>query len=172
MNYTFRIPSNLLDQIHKDLSRPHQHAFERVGFIFCQVGQSNDDSIVIAQHYDPVRDDHYLVSNEVGALMGPDAIRLALQTAYKGAFAVFHVHRHDHVGIPRFSRVDLRESAKFIPDFWKVAPKRPHGTIVLSMDAATGMVWCPEARKQTPMSNIYSVGLTLARMGGHSGQSA
>ena len=48
---------------------------------------------------------------------------------------------HEHSGRPSFSRTDLREQIKFVPDFFKVRPQLPHGAIVLSHDRAAGRVW-------------------------------
>ena len=165
MNYQFRIAEGLLAAIHADLSRPHAHAYERVGFIHCRFGAGPHRSVILAQDYASVADADYLESEEMGAVMGPTAIRLALQAVYRHQGPVFHVHRHDHDGIPGFSRVDLRESAKFVPDFWKVAPEMPHGALVLSHDAATGRVWCPRNHEAQPLTSIVSVGTRLTRLG-------
>lgn len=166
MKTTFRITDQLMDQIHLDLSRRHRFAHERVGFICCQIGEMDNELIVLAQRYEPVADEDYLESDRVGAMMGPSAIRKALQAAYQRGYAMFHVHRHEHLGAPDFSRVDLTESAKFVPDFWKVAPRRPHGAIVLSRDAAEGLIWHASGRAPAPVENIYSIGRGIARLGG------
>lgn len=165
MNYQFRISEGLLAAIHVDLSRPHAHAYERVGFIHCRFGAAAHRGVILAQAYAPVADEDYLESDTMGAVMGPSAIRLALQAAYQHHGPVFHVHRHDHDGVPGFSRVDLRESDQFVPDFWKVAPAMPHGALVLSHDAATGRVWCPRDREARPLTAIVSVGTRLTRLG-------
>ncbi len=54
---------------------------------------------------------------------------------------MFHVHMHGHAGRPGFSRIDLREQSKFVPDFFKVRREMPHGAIVFSRDMAAGRVW-------------------------------
>lgn len=165
MNYQFRISEALLATIHVDLSRRHAHAYERVGFIHCRFGAGLDRGVILAQNYAPVADADYLENPTMGAVMGPTAIRLALQAAYRHQGPVFHVHRHDHEGVPGFSPVDVRESAKFVPDFWKVAPTLPHGALVLSHDAATGRVWCPRSGNAQPMSAIVSIGTRLTHLG-------
>jgi hypothetical protein len=72
---------------------------------------------------------------------GPEAIHKAMELAFMKKVSIFHVHSHGGSGIPRFSGVDRRESAKFVPDFLKVAPEMIHGSIVLSGDAAAGRFW-------------------------------
>ncbi len=167
MNYQFRITEQLLDSIHVDLSRRHAFAHERVGFIHCRVGIFEGRAVILAEEYLPVADDDYLPSETMGAVMGSAAIRAALRHAYLSKGAMFHVHRHEHEGIPGFSRVDVRENAKFVPDFWKVSPTVPHGAIVLSEDSAAGQVWCPLDRSSKPMTNIVCVGIPIRRLGGH-----
>jgi len=65
-------------------------------------------------------------------MVGSAAISKALEIAYGSKASMFHVHLHEHLGTPRFSPTDTRESAKFVPDFFKVAPGMPHGAIVWS----------------------------------------
>ena len=165
MTYDFRVPAGLLANIHADLSRSHSFAYERVGFIRCHVGKSESRSVILAESYHPIDDDDYLESRSMGAVMGSAAIRKALQRTYQHPASMFHVHRHDHRGVPSFSYVDLRESARFIPDFWKVAPQRPHGALVLSLDAATGMAWDPDDRNPKAFNRISSIGRRLVGLG-------
>jgi hypothetical protein len=142
MKIHFKFPQTLFNAIHRDLSRPHAFAAERVGFIACGVA-ANDESglLVLAETYHPVADQHYAKDLRVGAMMNSGAIRTALEIAYNRNVAMFHVHRHEHYGHPRLSKIDRQESAKFIPDFFKVRGALPHGVIVLSNDSATGLCW-------------------------------
>lgn len=165
MTFSFRITDRLLAAIHADLSRPHRFAFERVGFIRCRVGVIGSGSIILAESYGPVADDDYLECDHMGALMGPAAIRKALQESYRSQAAMFHVHRHEHRGVPVFSPVDNRENAKLIPDFWKVASSKPHGAIVLSFDRCHGMVWDAKTRTTFPLRRITATGFPSCRLG-------
>ena len=106
-------------------------------------------------------DADYLNDPTVGARMGSDAIRKALQLAYNHEVSMFHVHCHDHVSRPRFSRVDLAESAKFVPDFFNVRPSLSHGALVLSRDSASGFCWCPGTPRPQPLSDITFVGTPM-----------
>jgi len=155
MKIEFRLTVNLLDRIHKQLSLPHSFASERVGFISCGVSElPNNDLLLLGETYLPVADNDYIDSPHYGALMGSSAIRKALQFSYKNHKAMFHVHRHEHKGIPNFSSIDLDESEKFIPDFWKVEPKMPHGIIALSHDSMTGLCWYPNTDKIIPINKF------------------
>lgn len=169
MNYAFRITDRLLEVVHQDLSRPHAFAYERVGHLHCRVGVQAERIVILAEEYRPVADADYLPSDEAGAVIGPAAIRTALQNAYRRRDAVFHVHRHDHHGVPSFSRLDARENARCVPDFWKVSPTMPHGALVLSFDSATGRVWCPVTRSCTDLRDITCIGARVRRLGGFYG---
>ena len=169
MSIIWRARRDLLDHIRQDLERPHKFAAERVGFVACKVGRLADDGLVIlAGAYSPVDDQEYVDDRTVGAMMGPGAIRRALQRAYRGGagdVSMFHIHMHDHVGIPGFSRVDLTESAKFVPDFFNVAPLMPHGIVVLSHNRAAGLCWRGPKTKPTHIDRFASVGAPLETWG-------
>jgi hypothetical protein len=144
MKIVFKITTRLLRDLKVQLTRPHAFAAERVGFLLCRVGLLDNAGLVVLAHsLHDVADEDYLDAPTVGAMMGPDAIRKALQIAYQQQASMFHVHLHLHDGRPRFSGIDEREMAKFVPDFWNVQPDLPHGAIVFSDDSACGRCWIP-----------------------------
>lgn len=165
MSTSFRIERRLLDEVHRDLSRPHAYAHERVGFIACATAQVPAGMLLLAQQYLPVADGDYVNARHVGAMMSSDAIRKALQHAYVNRAAMLHVHRHGHRGQPRFSAVDLSEAARFVPDFFKVRRGVPHGIVVLSMDSMAGLVWDPESKTPEPIVETAVIGRPLAFLG-------
>lgn len=155
MNIELRMSENLYKTIHSDLHRKHSFAAERVGFIKCELSQLNEnDLLVLGGSYQPVTDEDYVRNPNVGATMGSSAIRKALQTSYNASCSMFHVHRHDHYGVPKFSRTDLIESYKFVPDFFKVQPSLCHGVVVLSYDSAVGLCWLPNMKNPISIKSI------------------
>ena len=163
MNVRFKITTSLLTAIRTDLRRPHPFAHERVGFLSAGMSASGDDLLVLAREYRPVRDDEYLPDPSVGAMMGPHAVRRAMQWALQDTVALFHVHTHGGQGIPDFSGVDLRENAKFVPDFFKVAPQCAHGAMVLSDTAAHGQIWLARLQPHEFMASFVEVGVPLRK---------
>ena len=161
MKVRFKITTALLAAIRSDLRRPHPFAYERVGFISAGLSAVGDGFLVLACEYRPVADDDYLNDPTVGAMMGPDAIRKALQWALHDGGAMFHVHTHGGHGIPHFSGIDLHENAKFVPDFFKVAPQCAHGAIVLSDTAAHGLVWVGRSWPNHFITSFIEVGVPL-----------
>jgi hypothetical protein len=165
MTIIFRMRSDFLAGMRRDLRRPHRFAAERVGFMVCRAGRLTDGGLVIlAAAYDPVSDEDYVDDPSVGAMMGPAAIRKALERAYNGGaedLSIFHVHMHAHHGRTGFSKIDDRESRKFVADFFNVAPAMPHGAIVLSLDQAVGLCWPSPGETPVPIDRFSSVGAPL-----------
>ncbi len=163
MNAFCKITSSLLDEIHSDLERPHPFAYERIGFFSAGLSHVGNDLLILAREYRPIADDDYLEDYTVGAKIGPNAIRSAMQWAMDTGAAIFHVHRHGRLGVPSFSRVDLQDNVRLIPDFFKVAPQCAHGSIVLSNDAACGMVWINAKQPPIPIQAFSVVGAPVKK---------
>lgn len=166
MKIHFKIALPLMRAIRRDLVRHHPIAAERVGFISCRVGEVNKGMVVLAERYHPVADEDYLDDPSAGAMMGPAAIRKALQLAYGDRVSMFHVHMHEHRGRPWFSGLDLRENAKFVPDFWNVRPDLPHGALVLSLDSIAGLCWYSRELKPVRIGGFTAVGAPMQFVNG------
>ncbi len=167
MKIHFKITTTLLENVRADLERRHSFAAERVGFIGCKIaGLQANGLLILAQSFHSVQDDDYLRNSHVGAMMGPSAIREALEVAYREPLAMFHVHMHDHSGEPWFSRIDLPDASNFVPDFWHVRPDLPHGAIVLSCDSMAGLCWIPGLKKPVRISEFKVVGGPMQFMRG------
>jgi hypothetical protein len=159
MKLSFRITDRLLRAVHTDLDRPHAFAGERVGFVICGVGALRRNGLgLYAASYQPVADEDYVPDYRAAAMLGPGAFRKILQRVYNEPAAVFHVHRHDHSGEPSPSGIDESESRRFVPDFWKVCPQYPHGTLILSLDSIAGWVWLPDRRRILPFKRCSVIG--------------
>lgn len=150
MHIHFKALGNLVRVIREDLQRPHAHAAERVGFVSCRFGASEQGLLILAHGYHPVADEHYEYDPMVGARFSSAALRSAFQLALSNEVGIFHVHLHDHRGLPRPSSVDRREWAKFVPNFWHVQPDLPHGALLFSRDRLNGWCWYP--REHTPLA--------------------
>lgn len=141
MKTIFRMTGQFLKEMKRDLARQHRFAAERVGFISIRATGASNNLVLLAEDYHPVADNDYVDNPTVGAMMSQEAIRKALNIALLQSVGMFHVHMHEHTGRPKFSRIDLREQMKFVPDFFKVCRRLPHGAIVLSHDLVAGRVW-------------------------------
>lgn len=146
MKIIFRITEDLLKVIRRDLARPHAFAEERVGFVSTKAAEASGSLIIFAQQYHPISDQDYLRDDSVGAMIGQEGIRKALEIALLSNVGIFHIHQHDFPGRTWFSKTDLREQQKFVPDFFKVRQNLPHGAVVLGLKDAAGRVWLSSKR--------------------------
>jgi len=155
--------AQLFSDIQKDLHRRHPFALERVGFIGTGLALHGNHCTLLAHSYIPIADEDYLDDPSVGAMMGPDAMHKAMAWAFEERVALFHIHSHGGQGVPGFSGVDTRESNKFVPDFFKVRPERPHGAIVLSNTHAFGRVWLTLGSPTRVIDEFYLIGAHTRR---------
>lgn len=154
----FKITSQLFSDIRGDLHRRHSFAHERVGFVGAELSLHGCCCTVLAHTYIPVADEDYIDDPSVGAMMSADAMYKGMNWAFEQNVALFHIHTHGGSGVPGFSNVDVRESDKFVPDFFKVRPERPHGAIVLSNTHAFGRIWLDRKAPSQPIDEFHLVG--------------
>lgn len=138
---TFRANRAFLTKVRDDLIRPHAFAHERVGFITVRAARGAEGIVLLAENYYPVADADYVNDQTVGAMIGQEGLRKALEIALLQRVGVFHVHMHGLSTRLWFSGIDLSEQMKFIPDFFTVCPNMPHGALVLNAKTAAGRVW-------------------------------
>lgn len=128
-------------RLRDDLERSHAFAHERVGFVTVRAAKGAEGLVLFADEYYPVADNEYLRDPSVGAMISQEAFRKALELALLKGVGVFHVHMHGLSPHLWFSGTDLREQAKFVPDFFSVCPQMPHGALVLNAKTVAGRVW-------------------------------
>lgn len=165
MKVHFKLTGDLLNKVLDDLRRPHPFAEERMGFIACKPSWSREGLLLLAHSFLSTPDGWYVDDDDFGCVFGPDAIRAAMQYSLDKKACMFHVHLHDHDGLPWFSRIDLKESANFVPDFFNIRPDIPHGAVVLSNNGAAGLCWFPARLKPQRIDKITAVGLRMRNLG-------
>lgn len=157
MRVGLKISGSLLDQVRRDLARPHVFAHERVGFLTAGAAAAPDGLMLLVRGYIPVADEDYEVAPNVGARIGSNAMRKAAQAAYRPASTLLHVHTHGGRGLPRFSGVDLESGKTFVPGFFQSCPKMPHGLLVLSNEGATGILWLEPGKRSLPIGRFIRI---------------
>jgi hypothetical protein len=163
MKTRIKFTRQLLDRARADLDRPHSFAHERVGFFIAGATACGHMVILLARDYVPVDDADYLYNPKVGATIGGNAMRKALQFAYRARSSLLHVHSHGGRGRPEFSDVDLKSGANFVPGFFHAIPRMPHGLVVLSTNSASAKIWFSENEDGEYASGFTSVGAPLAK---------
>jgi hypothetical protein len=166
MKARIKIPNAMLDEIRDDLHRPHAFAYERVGFMTAGVTQAAPGQLLLlARAYRRVADEDYVPDPTVGAKIGSDAMRKAVQFAYQPRSALLHIHSHGGHGRPNFSGVDLTSGAEFVPGFFHSVPRMPHGMLVMSNNSATGMLWFGPEETGTYVAEFVGVGTPYRKFG-------
>lgn len=163
MKVHLRIDGRLLDHVRQELRRPHAFAHERVGFFTAAAADLGDRLLLLVRDYTPVADDDYEIDRKVGAKIGSAAMRKAAQSAYRPAATLLHVHTHGGRGKPGFSGVDLNSGKDFVPGFFETTPRMPHGLLVLSDDAAHGLVWLANDRPPLTIDQFQRIDAPLQR---------
>jgi hypothetical protein len=165
MKVHFKLTEKLRQDVLADLRRDHPFAAERLGFFRCKASQAKGELLVLVSSYVSVPDDQYVDDASAGCFFDAKAMRTMLQHSLTHHESIFHVHLHDHSGLPQFSRTDTRESAQYVPDFWNVTPDLPHGTIVLSQNRAVGQCWYPGLKRVFGVERITAVGPRIVKLG-------
>lgn len=167
MKMHVKISSTLLALIRVDLNRRHAFAFERVGFLTAGASWTlGGDLVLLCREYQPVADDDYEHSSRVGAQIGSNAMRKAIQAAYRHKSAMLHIHSHGGRGRPEFSSVDLNSAKSFVPGFFNALPQMPHGIVVLSNDSARCLLWTGAKDRPRYVDRFQQVGSPLIEFGG------
>lgn len=164
-----RMPRAFYNGILADLSRPHPFAKERVGFVFARLGTAaNSLHLVFLVDYVPVAGEEYVrtTHRSIGAEISSTAIRTAMQRAMDTGEGAFHVHMHEHLGRPGFSRVDMQDLPALVKSFQHACPASPHGALLLSKDDCVALVWLPGQSGPTTVERVSVVGYPLAFYGG------
>lgn len=158
MNITLKIDGSVLDSMRSDLARPHFFAHERIGFLTAGATFSGQDLMLLVRNYTPVEDDDYERAPGVGARIGSNAMRKAVQSVYRPAGALLHIHTHGGLGRPGFSGIDLASADEFVPGFFETTPRMPHGLLVLSNNSVRGQVWLTPNGPALPISRFTRIG--------------
>jgi hypothetical protein len=157
-----RVTAELRRQVLEDLKRPHAHAWERVGFLYTRSKWLDDRTLVIiATAYEPVADAHYLKDDTVGAKIGADAIRNAMQKIVSNKTGCFHVHLHGHSGKPTPSGTDTGSLPGVVQSLANIAGEQVTGYIVLSLDAFFTAIHLPGRKGLHKADQVSVVGFPM-----------
>jgi hypothetical protein len=162
MTVGIKITRELYVQVLDDLRRPHEYAYERVGFLTAKLGnRSGEHALVHLTDYNAVPDDQYIDDHTSGARINSAAIRGAMQRVLDSRDGAFHVHLHDHRGRPDFGEMDREEIPRVVSGLRVAGPDAPHGMLLLSANHAAAWVWLPGLTEPVTASRISVVGFPL-----------
>lgn len=154
-----RLGRKLDDYIRKDLERPHEFAYERVGFLSSRFTMLDHDTLLVfLTRYDPVDDEDYIDDKTVGARINGNAIRKAMQRVLDTKDGMFHVHMHPGNHLPGLSITDRNEIPPIIQSFRNVEPNVIHGILLMSESRYRAYVFLPSESKWIETIYISVVG--------------
>ena len=160
MTLEMKLTAKLYEGILNDLRRPHEFAAERVGFCQVRQTQTNKGALLLVVGYWPVADEHYIPNPSIGARIGEQAITAAVHLAYQGrqtSTGVFHVHLHDHKGLPAMSRVDRSSIPQIVDGLQQTNANAPHGFIIFSTNHAFACATTAQSKIILDEVNLISV---------------
>lgn len=169
MTAHIRLLKSLYERVLADLQRPHPFASERVGFLLARMGTAaNDTHLIFLVDYLPVPDDQYLPTTDlaIGAEISSAAIRNTMQRVMSTGEGAFHAHLHEHLGRPRFSRVDMKDLPLLAQSFQCASPVSAHGGFLFSKDDCTASIWLPGQSDPVTAGKISVIGYPLQFHGG------
>lgn len=163
MTMGIRLTRALYEHMLGDLRRPHEHAYERVGFVSAKTANiSGEHALVLLTEYRPVLDEQYIPDPYSGARINSAAIREAMQRALDTGDGIFHVHMHEGRGKPGFSTMDAEETPRIVAGLRTAAPEAPHGMLLLSGNHCTAWVWLPGAEEPVTPAKVSVAGYPMA----------
>lgn len=156
-----RIPKAIYKAMLEDLRQPHPFAFERVGFVSTRSKTLQSNIILITvTSYQPVDDENYIEDRTVGARINSSAIRKAMQTVLDNESGCFHVHLHDHAGMPFPSTTDKTGIPGVINSISNVSSE-PHGFLILSKDSLYAEIKIPGVTHYVRPNMISVIGYPM-----------
>jgi hypothetical protein len=158
MRVALRMTRQLRTSALERLRRPHAFAAERVAFAYGRRGVTNDGEVILISEIVDVEDADYDDDPSVGARINSTAIHKALQRALDLKAGAFHVHIHEHHGMPWFSRLDLHELPGVVRPFGVLVPNQPFGLLLFSDDDCIGLVWHRGDKRPTALRDVAIVG--------------
>lgn len=161
-----KIAKSMHDYMLTDLSRPHEHAYERVGFLYVNKGTiSKNNTLLLASDYTPVADEHYIIDSKVGARINSQAIREVMQQVIDKGHGVFHVHLHNFIGEPKYSITDIENFRLLLPSFHNIAPYTINGALLLQNSLLASIVWLPKSEDFKIVEKISIIGYPVKLYG-------
>ena len=154
------------------LMHPHPFAFERVGFMYAKLARSsNNMDIILGVDYEEIQDQNYIEDPTVGARINSTAIRAAMQRVLTSGEGAFHVHIHDHNGIPGLSSTDREELRPVMRSIRNAAPHSVHGLLILSRNGAYAEVLTPETTEFHQVEKVSVLGFPMILSRGYAPRS-
>lgn len=154
-----RTTSSMYKAMHNDLDRPHEFAYERVGFLLTRsMKVAFGTEIIVAVGYVPVADEDYVQDNSVGAKISSEAIRKIMQLMFDQKCGCFHVHKHEGFGKPYPSYTDKESLPALSKSLSGISGIHSTGFLILSDNSFFANAFVDKAKTSSAIANFSVVG--------------
>lgn len=154
-----RIASVVYAAMQKDLERPHEFAYERVGFLLTRsIKVAFGTEIIVATGYLPVADEDYVQDKSVGAKISSEAIRKIMQVMFDKKCGCFHVHKHEGWGKPYPSYTDKESLPALAKSLSGISGMHSTGFLILSDNSFFANAFVDKAQTPSLVTNFSVVG--------------
>jgi molybdopterin/thiamine biosynthesis adenylyltransferase len=141
-NVQIRIQSDLSERLLEEIHRPGPR--ERVVFGLARHANAGDRRLVLIRDVVVPPESAFLPSHGHGARWKGSYMIELLNRALAENLGLFIFHAHGRSKSVQMSGDDRQSATQLLPKFQLVAPRRPHGSIVLGERAAAGMILMPD----------------------------
>src|SRR5207244_3202540 len=91
-----------------------------------------------------IPEDAYIARQALHLTVSPTFIAKVLKQARQQGLSLITAHSHPFSNYPEFSEVDDAGEQRLMPTFFRRAPNRPHGSIVVGRAGGAARVWRTE----------------------------
>lgn len=147
------IPNDIFNSAVLGIKKPHEHAFERVGYFLGTVN-NNLKGIEINDWF-TFDDSMYEKNDEVGARVGAVGMKKLMVKALSTNKVFLQFHLHDFAELPDFSFVDLNSLKEIIPALFSFSSATLHGALVGNDEFITSLVWI--SKTERPVKNTFKI---------------
>jgi molybdopterin-synthase adenylyltransferase len=139
-----RFPTKEGRTVVDELGKLRVRGCERVVLALAGLSITPRAMAVLVSSPHPVPDNSYEMT-DMGSAWDPRFTAKIAEEALRRRLGMVVIHRHSFGAQPRLSQTDETSFVKMLPALKALLPERPHGSIVIKPDGATGgKIWFPD----------------------------
>ncbi len=137
-----RIPDRLGKKLKEEVFRPGR--YEHVVFALISSAETTDKSLLLIKKLFTLHEEQYVETTHHGAMWRGSATIHIINEAIEKKLGIIIFHAHGHKGKVGLSKDDLQSAKTLLPTYQNLVPWRPHGSIVIGEEHASGLILMPE----------------------------
>jgi molybdopterin/thiamine biosynthesis adenylyltransferase len=154
-----RIPDNAGRELNQAVSRPGKH--EHVAFALAAHAETLDKTLILIKKIITLHDDQYVEARDHGAMWRGSSTIHIINEAIERKLGIFIFHAHLHKGRVGLSADDLQSAKTLLPSYQNLIPWRPHGSIVIGKEHASGLILMPDSDRFVSIARVRWLGKVI-----------